>query len=100
MKILPSRTPSVDSALNALPTASAPLSPDEQKRILSLAMKKAAQKRVHTAPAPRRGRSKTLVRTAAFLAAACALSAGAFAAAPIVGELVRGKIGFFTDAKA
>ena len=58
MKILPSRTPSVDSALNALPTASAPLSPDEQKRILSLAMKKAAQKRVHTAPAPRRGRSR------------------------------------------
>ena len=100
MKILPSRTPSVDSALNALPTASAPLSPDEQKRILSLAMKKAAQKRVHTAPAPRRGRSKTLVRTAAFLAAACALSVGAFAAAPLVGELVRGKIGFFTDAKA
>lgn len=100
MKILRDRKTSVDSALNALPTASAPLSPEEQKRILSLALKKTAQKRIHTAPVQKRSRSKTPVRAAAFLAAACALSAGAFAAAPIVGELVSGKIGFFTDAKS
>lgn len=87
---------SVDSVLNQLPTESMPLSAEEQKRILSLALQKTAGKRVHAAPA--RPRSRYPVRAAAFLAAACVLSAGAFAA-PFVGDLVSGRISFFANAR-
>ena len=92
------RRNSVDSILNNLPTEQLPLSEEEKKRVLNLALQKAAQRRISVAP-PQKRRSQLPVRAAAFFAAACLLTGGAAAAAPVVGDLVSGKISFFSNAK-
>ena len=92
------RRNSVDSILNNLPTEQLPLSEEEKKRVLNLALQKAAQRRISVAP-PQKRRSQLPVRAAAFFAAACLLTVGAAAAAPVVGDLVSGKISFFSNAK-
>lgn len=92
------RRNSVDSILNNLPTEQLPLSEEEKKRVLNLALQKAAQRRISVAP-PQKHRRQLPVRAAAFVAAACLLTVGAAAAAPVVGDLVSGKISFFSNAK-